>query len=141
MIEHFGAFKTDTPADIRADLDSLALAAAKGKFVVVKGWPGFNWIDTAMMKRPQAELLKLARERITFPLACFLVAAQPGSHFCYSWGYRQDHGMLDAYPEFDRPLGPPKADAVWHGLTATREFTHASVWVDLAAKQSRIDWH
>lgn len=140
MIEHFGAFKTDAPADLKADLDSLALAAAKGKFVVIKGWPGFNWIDTAMMKRPHAELLQLARERITFPLACFLVAAQPGSHFCYSWGYREDHGMLDTYPEFDRPLGPPKAAAVWRGLTATREFTHASVWVDLAAKQARIDW-
>lgn len=24
----------------------------------------------------------LPRKRITFPLACFLVAAQPGSHFC-----------------------------------------------------------
>jgi hypothetical protein len=49
--------------------------------------------------------------------------------------------MLDAYPEFDRPLGPPKADATWQGLTATREFAHASVWVDLTTKQARIDWH
>lgn len=140
MIEHFGAFKTDTPTDIKADLDSIALAAAKGKFVVIKGWPGFNWLDKEMMQRPYAELLQLSRERLTFPLACFLVAAQPGSHFCYSWGYREEHGMLDAYPEFDRPLGPPKADAIWQGLTATREFAHASVWVDLTTKQARIDW-
>jgi hypothetical protein len=48
--------------------------------------------------------------------------------------------MLETYPEFDRPLGPPKGDAVWQGLTATREFAHASVWVDLNAKQARIDW-
>lgn len=26
-------------------------------------------------------------------------------------------------------------------LTATREFAHASVWIDLSAKQARIDWH
>jgi len=141
MIEHFDAFNTTAPADLKADLDSLALAAAKGKFVVLKGWPGFNWLDADMMKRPHAELLALARERLTFPLACFLVAAQPGSHFCYSWGYREEHGMLDAYPEFARPLGPPQADAVWQGLIATREFAHASVRVDLAAKQARIDWH
>jgi len=141
MIEHFGAFKTDSPADIKADLDSIALAAAKGKFVVIKGWPGFNWLDKEMMQRPYAELLQLARERLTFPLACFLVAAQPGSHFCYSWGYIDTHGMLDAYAEFDRPLGPPKADAKWVGLTATREFAHASVTVDLTTKQARIDWH
>lgn len=140
MIEHFGAFKTDSPSDIKADLESIALAAAKGKFVVIKGWPGFNWLDKEMMQRPYAELLQLARERLTFPLACFLVAAQPGSQFCYSWGYREEHGMLDAYPEFDRPLGPPQADAKWVGLTATREFAHASVWVDLTTKQARIDW-
>ena len=140
MIEHFGAFKTDSPTDIKADLDSIALAVAKGKFVVVKGWPGFNWLDKEMMQRPYAELLQLARTRLTFPLACFLVAAQPGSHFCYSWGYTDTHGMLDAYAEFDRPLGPPKADAKWVGLTATREFAHASVWVDLTTKQARIEW-
>jgi hypothetical protein len=140
MIEHFGAFKTDSPADIKADLDSIALAARKGKFVVLKGWPGFNFTEREMMQRPYAELLRLARERITFPLACFLVAAQPGSHFCYSWGYTNTHGMLDAYAEFDRPLGPPNADAKWDGLTATREFTHASVRVDLTTKQARIDW-
>ena len=140
MIEHFAGFNAAKPADIKADLDTIALATAKGKFVVIKGWPGFNWLDPEMMKRPHAELLKLARENITFPLACFLVSAQPGSQFCYSWGYTDRHGMLDAYPEFERPLGPPKADAVWDGLTATREFAHAKVWVDLTRKQSRIVW-
>ena len=92
------------------------------------------------MKRPYDELLQLARERITFPLACFLVAARPGSHFCYSWGYTDRHGMLDSYPEFERRLGPPRSDAAWKGLTATREFAHASVWVDLVAREARIEW-
>jgi len=140
MVEHFGSFGTAAPADIKADLDSIALAAAKGKSVIVKGWPGFNWLEKEIMKRPYAELLQLARERLTFPLACFLIGAQPGTYFCYSWGYTDRMGSLESYPEFDRPLGPPKADAVWQGLTATREFTHASVWVDLTTKQARIDW-
>jgi dienelactone hydrolase len=140
MIEHFGGFATDGPADIKADLDSIALAAAKGKGVIIKGWPGFNWRDNEMMKRPQSALLDLARERITFPLACFLIGAQPGSWFGYSWGYTEGTGSLESYPEFERRLGPPKGHAAWNGLTATREFTHASVWVDLAAKQARIDW-
>ena len=140
MIEHFGSFKTDRAEDIRTDLESIALAAAKGKFIVLKGWPGFNWLDAEQMRRPRAELLALARERITFPLACFLIAAQPGAHFCYSWGYTDIHGMLERYPELERPLGPPRGDAVWQGLTATREFAHASVRVDLATKQARIDW-
>lgn len=140
MIEHFAAFKTDAPQDIKADLDSIGLAADRGKFVIVKGWPGFNWLDTGMMKRPYAELLALARERIRFPLACFLVAAREGSHFCYSWGYTDRHGMLDAYDEFQRPLGAPKGDAVWNGLCATREFEHAAVSVDLDRKTASIIW-
>ncbi|MDO8542198.1 MAG: putative glycoside hydrolase [Opitutaceae bacterium] len=141
MIEHFGAFGLDAPADIKADLDSIQLAAAKGKFVVLKGWPGFNWLDREMMQRTHADLLQLARERISFPLACFLVAARPDSQFCYSWGYVDQHGMLDLYPEFEHALGSPKADAIWRGLTATREFAHASVSVDLQRKEARIDWH
>jgi hypothetical protein len=49
-------------------------------------------------------------------------------------------GGLDSYPESQRPLGQPQADATWKGLTATRDFAHASVWIDLATKQARIDW-
>lgn len=141
MIEHFDAINTTEPADIKADLDTIALAAAKGKFVVIKAWPGFTFIDREAMSRPHDEKLQLARERITFPLACYLAAVQPGSYFCYSWGYVSDSGMLDSYPELDRPLGPPLADAIWDGLTATREFAHAKVWVDITTKQARIDWH
>lgn len=140
MIEHFGGFHTAKPEDMKADLETIQLAAAKGKFVVLKGWPGFNWLDKEMMAKPHAELLRLARANLEFPLACFLVAARPGSFFCYSWGYVHQHGMLDPYPEFARPLGAPRGDAAWSGLTATREFEHASVWVDLAEKRGRIEW-
>lgn len=59
------------------------------------------------MHKPRAELLQLARERITFPLACYLVAAETNVYFCYTWGYCEMHGTVDWYPEFDNPLGPP----------------------------------
>jgi hypothetical protein len=140
MIEHFDAFGSQTPEHLKADLDSMALAAAKGKFVVLKGWPGFTWMDPQAQETTYQEKLRLARERITFPLACFLIGAQPGCHFCYSWGYTDSTGGLDSYPEFQRSLGRPKADAVWSGLNATREFAHASVWIDLSTRQARIDW-
>jgi hypothetical protein len=140
MIEHFDAYHSKAPEDLKADLDSMALAAAKGKFVVLKGWPALTAAESQVKGRSRAEQLRLARERITFPLACFLIGAQPGCHFCYSWGYRETDGGLDAYGELERPLGRPKADAVWKGLTATRDFAHASVWIDLANKQARIDW-
>jgi hypothetical protein len=140
MIEHFAGFKTDQPADIRADLETIALAAAKGKFVVLKGWPSFNWLDKGMMKRPETELLKLAREQITFPLACFLVAARPGSLFCYSWGYTDRHGMLESYPELERPLGAPLGEAKRTGWSYQRDFTRAAVFVNLETRTARIEW-
>lgn len=140
MIEHFGCFSSGSKEDMKADLESMAIAEAKNKSVVLKGWPGFNWMDTEMMKRPYAELLKKARENVVFPLACFLVGAQPHSWFCYSWGYREFHGTLDAYPEFTKPLGAPKGSAIWDDFAAKREYEFASVWVDLTRKQARIDW-
>jgi hypothetical protein len=140
MIEHFDAYNSKAPEDLKADLDSMALAASKGKFVVLKGWPALTETEARVKDRTQAEYLRLARERITFPLACYLIGSQPGCHFCYSWGYREANGGLDAYPEFERPLGTPKADATWKGLTATRDFAYASVRIDLTTKEARIDW-
>ena len=140
MVEHFDAFESKAPEQLKADIDSMTFAAKKGKFVVLKGWPGFSWLDPGAKDKPREEQLRLARERITFPLACFLIGAQAGCHFCYSWGYTETMGGLDSYPEWQRPLGPPKADAVWNGLTATREFAHASVWVNLSTREARINW-
>lgn len=140
MIEHFGEFRSTSPESMKTDLESISLAASKGKFVVLKGWPGFHWLDREMMRKPSDQLLRLARERIDFPLACFLVAAQPGCHFCYSWGYTSDHGMLESYPEFNRKLGRPLGNATWEGLTAKRKFEHADVSVDLNTRRANISW-
>ena len=93
-----------------------------------------------MMKKPHEEVYRVASERITYPLACFLVAAQKDSYFCYSWGYREQHGSLVDYPEFHKPLGEPKGDAAKDGWIYTRSFEHAEVWVDLSKRTARIDW-
>jgi hypothetical protein len=140
IIEHFAGFETGSPEDIKADLESIPLALSKGKGVILKGWPGFDFTDREMMKRPHGELLERARKEITFPLACYLIGAQPGVYFCYSWGYTDTTGTLDSYPELERPLGPPRGDAVWSGNTATREFGHASVRVNLDTREAKIDW-
>jgi len=92
------------------------------------------------MKRPHAELVKLAQEYINFPLAGFLVGAGPNCYFQYTWGWSPDYGTFDWYPEFDKPLGPPKGEAVRNGYVYTREFEHASVFVDLEKKIGKIDW-
>jgi hypothetical protein len=89
---------------------------------------------------PREELSRLSRERITFPLACFLVAAQQNCYLHYTWGHREMHGTFDWYPELDKPLGPPQGDATRTGWTYQREFAHASVFVDLETQTARIDW-
>lgn len=130
----------DSPEALVSYFDATRKAARAGKIVIPKGWPGFTFRWKEMMARPHEELLDLARRRITFPLACFLVAAEEHCYFCYSWGYREFHGTFDWYPEFDRPLGPPKGPAVREGWTFRREFARASVFVNLQTKDARIQW-
>ena len=45
------------------------------------------------------------------------------------------------YPEFSKPLGPPKGPAIESGDVWTREFAHASVFINISNRSaSRIDW-
>ena len=94
----------------------------------------------AAREAAQKDLVKMSQEYITFPLASFLVGAGPNCYFQYTWGWRPEYGTFDWYPEFDKPLGPPKGDARRDGRVCTREFEHASVYVDLQKKSAKIDW-
>ena len=141
-VEHFGAFNSKSRESIARDIEAIMRAGRNGKMVVVKGWPDqeFNWMNPEKMKQPAGVLAQEAKEKITFPLACFLVAAQPYSYFCYSWGYREQHGSLVDYPEFHKPLGSPLSDAVRDGWRYSRRFKHAKVEVDLEKRSGRIQF-
>jgi len=69
------------------DMENMMEAGMQGQIVIMKGWPGFNWTEKEIKGIPHEDLLQKARDNITYPLACFLVAAQPYSYFCYSWGW------------------------------------------------------
>lgn len=140
MIEHFGHFSGTAKEVMARDLDSMRAAARAGNVVCLKAWPGFSWLDAEVMKKPHDERVRMARERITFPLACFLIAAEPHCYFTYTWGYREDQGTFEWYPEFDKPLGPPKGESDRVGWTYRREFERASVFVDLEGMTATIDW-
>jgi hypothetical protein len=123
------------------ELEEMSKTAKDGKVVVFKGWPGFTWwSNPELIKKTHEEVLQLARKNITFPLACFLVAAQPNCYFCYTWGWRGEYGTFDWYPEFDKPLGEPSGDMVREGWKLSREYKHASVWVNLETKEAKINW-
>lgn len=113
------------------------------------GFPDFSWEQVPLhahlgiddgLSQDQCTFLADHFSMITFPLACFLVGAERHCYFCYTWGWLGKYGTFDWYPEFDKPLGPPKGEAVRNGWTYQREFEHASVFVDLEQKTARINW-
>ena len=86
---------------------------------------------------------KLSKEKLEFALACYLIGAQPYSYFMYSWGWKLSSGALVDYPELKKPLGPPKGPyqrTTPDGWEFTRDFEHASVWVNTESRQGKITW-
>lgn len=85
----------------------------------------------------------LARERLEYYLACYLIGAQPYSYFQYGWGWTLSSGSLQEYPELQKPLGAPKGAfrrITPEGWEFTREFARASVWVNTESRKARITW-
>ncbi|TWU21868.1 putative glycoside hydrolase [Novipirellula artificiosorum] len=141
MKEHFVSAQPGNKEQLAESIEMLQEVGKSGKVLVIKTWPGFDWRNKEIMKKPREERAKMAREAITFPLACYLIVAEPYSYFCYTWGYQgNDTGTFEWYPELDKPLGPPQGDAKRDGWKYTREFAHASVYVDIETGESKIDW-
>ena len=83
-------------------------------------------------------------------LAAYLLAAQPGSYFSSGHGWSDDAppckpsnpdcgyttGNMVWWPEWDKKLGPPKADYARDGMVFTREFEHLSVSLDCSKVDS-----
>ena len=140
MIEHFGIIQSASKESMLQDIQDMEKAGKTGKIVVFKGWPGYAWIDKDFMAKPLKEKQEISKRNITFPLASFLAGAQENSYFIYNWGYRLKHGALDWYPEFDKPLGKPLNDMKVNKWELTRDFEHASIWVNLETKDAKINW-
>ncbi len=100
--------------------------------------------DKSGARRGRSErMATLAQERLEYYLACYLIGAQPYSYFQYGWGWTLSSGSLRNYPELHKPLGAPKGAyqrTTPEGWDFTREFEHASVWVDAEKGQAKITW-
>jgi len=122
-------------------LKVMSQAARQGKVVIFKAWPSFTWrIDSETMRKSSEGQHAVAKEDLLFPLACFLIAAQENCYFCYTWGWAPQYGTFMRYPEFEKPLGPPKGNAQRDGWAFRREFEHASVFVNLETRKAEIRW-
>ena len=98
-------------------------------------------IDDTRMK---ADDVSLFQDRLTYTLALFLVCAEKYSYFLAHDGYSvngDDSAVwLKRFPEYQKPLGRPKGPAKKEGYTYTREFKHASVWLDIEQQKANIEW-
>ena len=140
MIEHFGYFNSRTKESMLKDIQEMEKAGKTGKIVVFKTWPENAWLNKNFIKKSKKEKKKISKEHINFALASFLAGAQKHSYLIYNWGYRLKMGSLLWYPELDKPLGKPLNEMQVNGWVLTRNYEHASIWVDLENKKSKIDW-
>ncbi len=104
---------------------------------------GRGYLRTITREEKAERMPKLSQKKLEFALACYLIGAQPYSYFMYSWGWTLSDGSLVDYPELRNPLGPPKGAYQRNtpdGWAFTREFEHASVWVDTESRQAKITW-
>jgi hypothetical protein len=95
-----------------------------------------------------------AKKALVGALAPFLIVASELVFFQYSWFYELQDGNIPCqvgiecgmpnewYAEYSKPLGAPTGRAVKNGYVWTREFAHASVYVDARSRSSaKITWH
>ncbi|SMP51809.1 Hypothetical glycosyl hydrolase family 15 [Neorhodopirellula lusitana] len=142
QIEHFDQLSSVTKEDMLAYWRMANEAADAGKIVLYKAWPDhdINWLNKKFMAKPPAEKEAIARNSMTYPLACYLIGARENSYFCYGWGYSIEDGQLVDYPEYARKLGPPKGRAQRDGWNFRREFEHARVTLNLEKREGKIEW-
>ncbi|MCK0157289.1 putative glycoside hydrolase family 15 protein [Cellulophaga sp. F20128] len=94
-------------------------------------------------KKRNKRYAALAKERLEYYQACFLIGAQPYSYFQYGWGWALSSGSLVNFPDLLKPLGTPKGAyqrKTEDGWEFTREFEHASVWVNTEKGEGKIRW-
>lgn len=145
MFEHYNG-QLYSKENLLKEWDDMLNNAKRGKISVFRFGVEHEskTSDYKNKENNQDEIVKLAKEKLEFFLACYLIGAQPYSYFQYGWGWDLADGSLIDYPELLRPLGAPKGaynriDP--QGWVFTREFEHAKVWLNTEIKEARIIWN
>ena len=127
-------------------IDAVQRAARQGKIICMSiglgsaALQGLK-IDDSRKRLARGENVK---PRLEYCLALYLICAEKYSYFLPHDGYSVNNNdssvWLTRFPEFDKPLGPPKGPAVQDGYIYRREFEHTSVFLDIENKQGRVTW-
>lgn len=137
MFENYARQKSSKES-LLAEWEHMLRIAKDGKISVFRLGVEGTWRGHMQPNMPQ-----LSKEKLEFAHACYLIGAQPYSYFMYSWGWKLATGPLVDYPELRKPLGPPTGPyqrATPNDWEFTREFEHASVWVNTETREAKITW-
>ncbi|HET6444365.1 MAG TPA: putative glycoside hydrolase, partial [candidate division Zixibacteria bacterium] len=127
-------------------IDAVQQAARQGKIICMSMGLGRAALQGLKIDDSRKRLARGAniQPRLEYCLALFLVCAEKYSYFLPHDGYSVNNNdssvWLTRFPEFDKPLGPPKGPAVQDGYKYTREFESASVFLDIETKEAKITW-
>lgn len=113
-----------------------------------------TWVGPTKLPSTADGVRQAAADVLVESLAPFLIVVNEHVFLQYAWWYEMQDGNIPCppgiecgmpsswYPEFSKPLGAPKGPAVKNGYIWTREFAHASVYVDVRSRSaSKITWH
>lgn len=83
-----------------------------------------------------------AHEALIYAMAIFLICAEEHSYFRVHEGYSANDNQrwMRWFAEYDKPLGPPLGLAVKNGYQYTRNYEHATVFVDIEKRTADIQW-
>ncbi|MGA0094791.1 MAG: putative glycoside hydrolase, partial [Chthoniobacterales bacterium] len=146
MFEHYNPALLSKEAILK-DWEQMKKISQAGKIAVWRigveaEGPGLSTI-AGKRSAVDAAYEELSKKRIGYYLAAFLMGAQPNCYFQYGWGWKLQSGPLVGYPEFQKPLGKPLGDFARTdpgGWIFKRKFEHASVWLDLYAREGKVEW-
>ena len=149
MFEHYDE-KSLSKENLLQDWKDMSRIAKAGKMSIFRIGVEHDHSLSHEVEQPDVhsqeysdKMAALAKERVEYYLACYLIGAQSYSYFQYGWGWTLSSGSLHDYPELHKPLGAPKGAyqrTTPQGWDFTREFEHASVWVDTESKKAKIKW-
>ena len=139
------------PEYLAKGIEATQQAARSGKIITMNLGLGESSNTTDKIDDTRSKLadMKGVEDLLNYYMSIFLVCAEKYSYLNIHDGYSVNtkNGVCDSkvwlhhFPEFDKHLGAPKGSAVKVGYTYTREFEHASVWLDIEAKKGKVTWH
>ena len=143
MFEHYNKTVTNKE-NLLKEWDDMVKVAKAGKISIYRFGAKGRGPALEIGGEPRAKgLLRASHKQIQYYLSCYLIGAQPYSYFQYNWGWNLENGNLVNYPDLMKPLGAPKGAykrVTPDGWEFTREFEHASVWVNTETRKAKITW-